>query len=157
MEKYDANRDKFLDLMAKHHLGEGVNVVGLWEKAQQGEDIRPLAREFIADRQRREISQDPIQERPTEGDSGIYGSNRTVRVVCDQQTRRLAFKTEATGKTVEVGQTLRNSKRKDAPSRVQALLRKDVPKEMQGCSTDCGSFRTRQRRHNQNLFTKEQR
>lgn len=50
MEKYDVNRDKFLDLMAKHHLDEGVNVVGLWEKAQQGEDIRPLAREFIADR-----------------------------------------------------------------------------------------------------------
>ena len=50
MEKYDVNRNKFLDLMAKHHLDEGVNVVGLWEKAQQGEDIRPLAREFIADR-----------------------------------------------------------------------------------------------------------
>ena len=50
MEKYDVNRDKFLDMMAKHHLVEGVNVVGLWEKAQQGEDIKPLAREFIADR-----------------------------------------------------------------------------------------------------------
>lgn len=41
MEKYDVNRDKFLDMMAKHHLDEGVNVVGLWEKAQQGEDIKP--------------------------------------------------------------------------------------------------------------------
>lgn len=50
MEKYDVNRDKFLDLMAKHHLDEGVNVMRLWIKAQRGEDIRPLAREFIADR-----------------------------------------------------------------------------------------------------------
>lgn len=26
MENYDVNRDKFLDLMAKHHLDAGVNV-----------------------------------------------------------------------------------------------------------------------------------
>ena len=50
MEKYDVNRDKFIDLMAKHYLDAGVNIVGLWHKAQKGEDIRPLAREFIADR-----------------------------------------------------------------------------------------------------------
>lgn len=50
MENYDVNRDKFLDLMAKHHLDAGVNVVRLWNKAQEGDDIRPLAREFIADR-----------------------------------------------------------------------------------------------------------
>lgn len=50
MENHDVNRDKFLDLMAKHHLDAGVNVVRLWNKAQEGEDIRPLAREFIADR-----------------------------------------------------------------------------------------------------------
>lgn len=49
MENYDVNRDKFLDLMAKHHLDAGVNVVRLWNKAQEGDDIRPLAREFIAD------------------------------------------------------------------------------------------------------------
>lgn len=50
MENHDVNRDKFLDLMAKHHLDAGVNVVRLWNKAQEGDDIRPLAREFIADR-----------------------------------------------------------------------------------------------------------
>lgn len=50
MEKYDVNRDKFIDLMAKHHMDAGVNVVRLWNKAQEGEDIKPLAREFIADR-----------------------------------------------------------------------------------------------------------
>lgn len=42
MENYDVNRDKFLDLMAKHHLDAGVNVVRLWNKAQEGDDIRPL-------------------------------------------------------------------------------------------------------------------
>ena len=50
MKKYDVNRDKFIDLMAKHYLDAGVNIVGLWHKAQMGEDIRPLARKFIADR-----------------------------------------------------------------------------------------------------------
>lgn len=50
MENHDVNRDKFLDLMAKHHLDAGVNVVRLWNKAQEGDDIRTLAREFIADR-----------------------------------------------------------------------------------------------------------
>ena len=50
MEKYDVNRDKFLDLMAKHHMDAGVNIVRIWKKTQDGEDIRPLAREFIADR-----------------------------------------------------------------------------------------------------------
>lgn len=50
MKKYDVNRDKFIDLMAKHYLDAGVNIVGLWHKAQMGEDIRPIARKFIADR-----------------------------------------------------------------------------------------------------------
>ena len=50
MEKYDVNRDKFIDLMAKHHEDAGVNNVWLWQKAQEGEDIMPLARKFIADR-----------------------------------------------------------------------------------------------------------
>ncbi|HCQ72649.1 MAG TPA: hypothetical protein DIT75_04525 [Rikenellaceae bacterium] len=50
MEKYDVNRDKFIDLMAKHHEDAGVNNVWLWQKAQEGEDIMPLARKFIAGR-----------------------------------------------------------------------------------------------------------
>ncbi len=50
MERDSVNRDKFLDLMAKHHRDEGVNVLRLWSKTYEGEDIRRLAREFIADR-----------------------------------------------------------------------------------------------------------
>ena len=50
MERDSVNRDKFSDLMAKHHMDAGVNIVRIWNKTQKGEDIRPLAREFIADR-----------------------------------------------------------------------------------------------------------
>ena len=50
MERDSVNRDKFSDLMAKHHMDAGVNIVRIWNKTQEGEDIRPLAREFIADR-----------------------------------------------------------------------------------------------------------
>ncbi len=53
MKKLDVcpiNTDKFTDLMAKHAHDAGVNCVRLWEKAQMGEEIRPLAREFVTDR-----------------------------------------------------------------------------------------------------------
>lgn len=50
MEKYDVNRDKFIDLMYTHRLDAGTNVVKLWTWAQEGHDIGPLAKVFIIDR-----------------------------------------------------------------------------------------------------------
>lgn len=50
MEKYDVNRDKFIDFMYTHRLDAGTNVAKLWTWAQEGHDIRPLARVFIIDR-----------------------------------------------------------------------------------------------------------
>ena len=50
MEKYDVNRDKFLDLMYTHRLDAGTDVAKIWAWAQEGHDIRPLARVFIVDR-----------------------------------------------------------------------------------------------------------
>ncbi len=49
-EIFEVNVDKFADLMMRHCKDAGVNTVRLYLKAKQGEDIRPLAREFIADR-----------------------------------------------------------------------------------------------------------
>lgn len=49
-EMYEVNVDKFADLMMRHYQDNGVDTMRLCIKAMQGEDIRPLAMEFIADR-----------------------------------------------------------------------------------------------------------
>ncbi len=49
-EKYEVNVDRFADLMSRHYLDSGVDTPRLYLMAVRGEDIRPLAIEFITDR-----------------------------------------------------------------------------------------------------------
>lgn len=50
MERDSVNKDKFIDLMYTHRLDAGTDVAKLWAWAQEGHDIKPLARVFIIDR-----------------------------------------------------------------------------------------------------------
>ena len=50
MERDSLNRQKFLDLMVKRSNDKRSKETQLWLRAQRGEDIRQLAKEFITDR-----------------------------------------------------------------------------------------------------------